>query len=86
MSFAQSPRTTPYHIELELFALQQIEALDFRFGSKADIEATPSDVRFTPKSGHRLRPSGCPRCANSRHAGGSNRRNVHAAEITLRSA
>jgi hypothetical protein len=23
-----------------------------RFGSKADIEACPRDVRFTPKSGH----------------------------------
>jgi hypothetical protein len=23
-----------------------------RFGSKADIEAPPPDVRFTPKSGH----------------------------------
>jgi hypothetical protein len=25
---------------------------DVRFGSKADIEARPFDVRFTPKSGH----------------------------------
>jgi hypothetical protein len=24
-----------------------------RYGSKADIEASPPDVRFTPKSGHR---------------------------------
>jgi hypothetical protein len=30
-----------------------IAALDVRFGSKADIEARPSDVRFTPNSGHR---------------------------------
>jgi hypothetical protein len=28
-------------------------ASDVRFGSKADIEADQSDVRFTPKSGHR---------------------------------
>ena len=26
---------------------------DVRFGSKADIEARQSDVRFTAKSGHR---------------------------------
>jgi hypothetical protein len=25
---------------------------DVRFGSKADIQAPSSDVRFTPKSGH----------------------------------
>jgi hypothetical protein len=25
---------------------------DVRFGSKADIGGCPSDVRFTPKSGH----------------------------------
>ena len=28
-------------------------AADVRFGSKADIEAPPPDVRFTPNSGHR---------------------------------
>ena len=33
-------------------ASQQISPGDVRFGSKADIEALPSDVRFTPKSGH----------------------------------
>jgi len=27
--------------------------VDVRFGSKADIEAPPRDVRFSPKSGHR---------------------------------
>ncbi len=26
---------------------------DVRYGSKADIEARPSDVRFDPNSGHR---------------------------------
>src|SRR6516162_6251460 len=26
--------------------------VDVRFGSKVDIEAPPSDVRFTPESGH----------------------------------
>jgi hypothetical protein len=33
-----------------------------RFGSLADVEARPADVRFTPKSGHRpyKRPLGGP--------------------------
>jgi hypothetical protein len=39
-----------------------------RFGSKADIEAPSSDVRFTPKSGHWLSASGCPLCAKSGHS------------------
>ena len=30
---------------------------DVRFGSKADIEAVSCDVRFTPNSGHSLRPA-----------------------------
>ena len=34
------------------FAQQQSETADVRLGSKADIEAPPPDVRFTPKSGH----------------------------------
>jgi hypothetical protein len=38
-----------------------------RFGSKADIEAALADVRFTPKSGHRLSLSECPLCANNGH-------------------
>jgi hypothetical protein len=33
-------------------AAQQIWINDVRFGSKADIAASPTDVRFTPKSGH----------------------------------
>jgi hypothetical protein len=37
-----------------------------RFGSKADISLSCRDVRFTPKSGHRSAPSGCPLCAKSR--------------------
>jgi len=37
-----------------------------RFGSKADIQAPSSDVRFTPKSGHWLSVSECPLCAKSR--------------------
>jgi hypothetical protein len=36
---------------------------DVRFGSKADIEARPFDVRFTPKSGHSVSPL----CRQSAH-------------------
>jgi hypothetical protein len=42
--------------------------LDFRTGSKVDIAAGPSNVRFTPKSGHSLSASGCPLCAKSGHS------------------
>jgi hypothetical protein len=31
---------------------QKAQCPDVRFGSKADIETLPPDVRFTPKSGH----------------------------------
>ena len=34
------------------FAQQQPSGLNVRFGSKADIAAPPTNVRFTPKSGH----------------------------------
>jgi len=34
-------------------ALQQPSTVHVRYGSIADIEAPPTDVRFTPKSGHR---------------------------------
>jgi hypothetical protein len=40
---------------------------DFRIGSYADIEVLRPDVRFTPKSGHRLARSPCPLCAKSGH-------------------
>jgi hypothetical protein len=43
------------------------EPPDVRFGSKADIQAPSSDVRFTPKSGHWLIAPGCPLCAKSGH-------------------
>jgi hypothetical protein len=33
-------------------ARQHSQAAHVRFGSKADIEARPFDVRFIPKSGH----------------------------------
>ena len=39
-----------------------------RFGSKADMEASPRDVRFTSKSGHWLSVSRCPLCAKSEGA------------------
>jgi hypothetical protein len=36
-----------------------------RFGSKADIAAPPTNVRFTPKSGHWLSTLERPLCAKS---------------------
>jgi hypothetical protein len=42
-------------------ASQQIAMLDFRFGSKADIGLPPVDVRYSPKSGHDLKPALPPR-------------------------
>jgi hypothetical protein len=48
-------------------ASRQIWITDVRFGSLADIEALPPNVRFTPKSGHWLSASGCLLCAKSRH-------------------
>jgi len=41
---------------------------DVRFGSKADIGEGPTDVRFTPESGHRNSVVECPLCAKSRHS------------------
>ena len=38
-----------------------------RFGSKADIAAPPTNVRFTPKSGHPPTRLECPLCAKSGH-------------------
>ena len=40
-------------------------AENVRFGSEADIGVGPRDVRFTPKSGHRLRALECPLYAKS---------------------
>jgi len=40
-------------------------AIDVRFGSKADIEARPVNVRFTPESGRRLSVSARPLSAKS---------------------
>jgi len=42
-------------------------AADVRFGSKADIAASPTNVRFTPNSGHWLSVSGCPLWAKGGH-------------------
>ena len=48
--------------------VRSIELLDdVRFGSKADIEVLPPDVRFTPKSEHCFGDTQCPLCANSGH-------------------
>src|SRR5690242_16741773 len=49
------------------FAQQQSLAAHIRFASKADIEARPRRVRFTPESGHRRAALGCPLCAMSGH-------------------
>jgi len=46
-------------------ASQQSRRADVRFGSKADIAASPINVRFTPKSGHRNSAAKCPLCAKS---------------------
>jgi hypothetical protein len=43
----------------------EVGLANVRFGSKADMEAGPCNVRFTPKSGHSLSVSACPLCANS---------------------
>src|SRR5262249_32522142 len=47
-----------------------ILAADVRFGSKADIAASPTNVRFTPKSGHWNLVCECPLCAKSGHRRG----------------
>jgi hypothetical protein len=47
------------------FALHKPTAADVRFGSKADIAASPTNVRFTPNSGHWNSASKCLLCANS---------------------
>jgi len=44
----------------EPVALQQPSTVHVRFGSKADILGYQRDVRFTPKSGHRLSVLRCP--------------------------
>ena len=40
---------------------------DVRFGSLADILASPSNVRFTPEIGHLRKRAVCPLWANSGH-------------------
>src|SRR5262249_1570715 len=52
------------------FAQRQSETAHVRFGSKADIAASPTNVRFTPKSGHRLKEPECLLCANSTRENG----------------
>jgi hypothetical protein len=47
--------------------LTTISGLNVRFGSKAEIEAPPPNVCFTPKSGHCRATVGCPLCATSRY-------------------
>jgi hypothetical protein len=52
---------------LELVCITESPVIDFRNGSLADIEGRPTNVRFTPKSGHRKTLLGCPLCAKSGH-------------------
>ena len=47
----------------------QFWATHVRFGSKANISASLSYVRFAPESGHRDKLVGCRLCAISRRAG-----------------
>jgi hypothetical protein len=42
-------------------------SVNVRFGSKADMNRSNRDVRFTPKSGHWLAPAECLLCAKSGH-------------------
>src|SRR5215813_12105301 len=48
-------------------ASQQIQPVDVRFGSKADIAERETNVRFTPKSGHWNSVAKCLLCAKSGH-------------------
>jgi len=48
------------------FAWQQSSGLNVRFGSKADIDPPPANVRFTPKSRHWNSVARCLLCAKSR--------------------
>src|SRR5262249_23575281 len=43
------------------------EGNNVRFGSKADIATPPTNVCFTPKSGHWNSVAKCPHCAKSGH-------------------
>jgi hypothetical protein len=45
------------------------DQVNVRFGSKADISALVSNVRFTPESGHSRRRCLCPLSAKSGHPG-----------------
>ena len=70
MTWVRDPRST---FELPIFDKPDLSELavnlpnhaqscsvDIRLGSKADIEARPFDVHFTPESGHQLTALGCP--------------------------
>src|SRR6516165_9897422 len=58
---AEEPTGRLWHLASQCgCASQQIQVANVRFGSKADIGALLIDVRFTPKSGHRLSMSTCP--------------------------
>src|SRR5262249_19631483 len=50
---------------IEAVALEQSATAKVRFGSEADITHLPSNVRFTPESGHGSARPECPLCAIS---------------------
>jgi len=65
------------------FAMQQSWTVHVRLGSKADIAASPTNVRFTPKSGPWNSAVKCPLCAKSGHCFWTNSRNPGAAACRL---
>ena len=52
LSYARAAKSPAQGDKYLCCASQQISNVDVRFGSKADIGASPNHVRFTPKSGH----------------------------------
>jgi hypothetical protein len=46
------PLNNPLHLLQIMTESARRRMANVRFGSEADIEARPFDVRFTPKSGH----------------------------------
>ena len=63
------PTQTSILVKVEGRAQARVAAqsADVRFGSEADISCVKREVRFTPKSRHRLSAVGCLLSARSRH-------------------
>src|SRR5262249_41071063 len=58
-------RLSHFGLGIVPFATPKPAATHVRFGSKADIAASPTNVRFTPNSGHRRQRLGHPLTATS---------------------